>query len=146
MRFVSPATKRIDLKDTVVEQADGTRVVTKNWIEVKKQLGKGEEAEFRAAGLGSVSQSPDSDKREIGMDYVKLAFARVMAYLVEWSAQNEKGKPVDISTELAKKHALRELETEDFDEIDDAIQKHIEEQAAEKKARSGSTTLTLASA
>lgn len=149
MRFVSPETVRLDLKDTVItelveipnetELQERVVAVKKNWIEVKKELGKGEEAAFRAAGLGRMSRS--NDVNEVAIDWRAMALARVETYVVDWSAKDANGKDVKVTSA-----AIANLHPDDFDEIDAAIQAHIAAVADEKKARSGSRTLTAASA
>lgn len=118
MRFVSPETVRIELSDG-------------QWIEVKKTLTAGEEKAYRSAGFRRVSQRQDDNTNEVDIDWTAMAFARVEAYLVDWSAKREDGKDVPVS-----KAAIRNLSAESFQEIDDAIVAHIDSQADAKKATS----------
>lgn len=124
MRFVAPETVRIDL--------DGG-----DWIEVKKELSVGEERQYRTAGF----KRTNALSKEIDVDWSAMALARVEAYLVGWSATDDKGKPVPVSA-----RAIAGLSVEDFEAIDAAVQKHQESMAQEKKAPSGKSSLTSASA
>ena len=131
MRFVSPETVRIDLKDG----PDGE----KNWIQVKKFLTVGEDKRFRTKAFRGVR--PDRSEKigtgdevspEIGVDWPALSFGRVLAYLVDWSAKKPSGKDLPVS-----ETAIEKLEPEDFEEIDQAISDHIENMEAEKKQKAG---------
>jgi hypothetical protein len=130
MRFVSPETVRIDLPS----HEDGG----KNWIEVKKHLSAGENHRFRSAGLTRLSQRDGGN--EVSVDWVALAFARVEAYLVDWSAKNpQTGKDIPVS-----RAAIESLAPDDFDAIDKAVQQHIADMADPKKSQTSTApTLTV---
>src|SRR6187402_2627533 len=100
MRFVSTETVRIALAND-------------QWIEVKKELGKGDDATYKAAGLGRMMTGKDG--QELGIDFKAMALARVAAYLVDWSAKKLNGKPEPVSL-----HAIEALSKDSFKEIDDA--------------------------
>lgn len=122
MRFVSTETTRIDLSDG-------------QWIEVKQELSAGEEKRYRAAGLKRMSQRKgdnDEFQNDVEIDFAAMALARVVTYLVDWSAKGPNGKAMPCT-----KDAIAQLDTASFDEIDLAIQQHIEKVAAEKKDQSG---------
>ncbi len=124
MRFVTPEVVRIDLKDGPNGE--------KNWIEIVKELSKGDDAQMRSSGLKRMSQG-DEKTTEIGVDWRALAMGRVTAYLRDWSAKHPKtGKDIKCTPQ-----AIAELATEDFDEIDEAIKKHIADLEEEKKASAG---------
>jgi len=95
------------------------------------ELTVGEDKRFRSQGLRRMSQS--GGDTAIDIDWSALALARVEAYLVDWSAKKPDGKDLPVS-----RGAIEALATEDFEEIDAAIQAHIEAQASAKKA----TTVT----
>ncbi len=126
MRFVVPDTRRIDLKDSTDEKGQ----VVKNWIEIKKELTKGEAAQMRSAGLKRMSQGRDEKETAIDVDWKALGLGRVMTYLVDWSAKDGNGKDIKVTPQ-----AIAELCEEDFDEIDDAIKAHITEQEEAKKPK-----------
>jgi hypothetical protein len=127
MKFVSPDTTRLDLKDG-------------QWVEVKKHLSAVEEKRFRTAGMKRMSQrrgDNDEPQQDIEIDWAAMSLARVTSYLVEWSAKNPDGSRMKVS-----KDAINQLDSDSFDEIDLAIQAHIEKMADEKKAPSGRPSLT----
>lgn len=121
MRFVSPETVRIDLGNG-------------DWIEVKKELTVGEEMRFRSAGLQKAN-----GKAEVDIDWTAMAFARVEAYLVDWSARGKDDKPVKV-----ERSAIEALDSESFAAIDTAIQAHMAAVAAAKKAPSMTPTSSAA--
>lgn len=122
MRFVSPETVRITLKNG-------------DWIEVKKELTVGDEKRLLSSGFKRAS--PGSEQIEV--DWFTRSIARVEIYLTGWSAVDDKGRPVAITRD-----AIETLSSEDFDVIDDAIKTHQAAVDAEKKARSMTPTSTLA--
>ncbi len=146
MRFVTSDTVVLHLKPQ-----DGVD----QWIEVKKELGVGEERTYRSAGFTNVTPAQSADTKKgageaketsIAIDWKRQALARVETYLVDWSAtvpsdpKDPKSKPRKIEVSRA---AIENLEPADFDEIDAAIQAHIASQDAEKKARAGVLTPAL---
>jgi hypothetical protein len=126
MRFVSPETVRITLKDGF-------------WIEVKKELTVGEQVKLDNAGMGR--WTPGAAGRSIEIDYAAMTMARVEIYLVDWNAKGPDGKDVKLS-----RSALEQLDTDSFVEIDEAIQAHIRAMVEEKKARAGASSSVAASA
>jgi len=123
MRFVQPETVRLDLHD-------GT-----SWIEVKRELTVGEDRRYRSAGLRRMSQP--NGETSVEVDWTAMALARVEAYLVDWSATKPDGKGKEQPVPVTRA-AIEALASEDFDEIDAAINAHIEAIAREKKAKTGS--------
>ena len=121
MRFVVPELVKIDLPGG-------------DWIEVKKELTVGEEKRYRTASLRRTYNVGKGDE-ELQIDWGSMAFARVEAYVVNWSAS----QPFSHS-------ALEALSSEDFEAIDDAVQAHIASSKEEKKARNGTPTLTTSAA
>ncbi len=126
MRFVTPEVVRIELKDGPNGE--------KNWIEIYKELSKGDDAAMRASGLKRMSQGQDEKTTEIGVDWKSLSLGRVCAYLTDWSAKDARGKDMKCTPS-----AIAELATEDFDEIDEAIKAHIKRLEDEKKASAGAS-------
>jgi hypothetical protein len=122
MRFVAPVTETIQLKDG-------------HWIEIKKDLTAGEERALRSSGFRRVSQRKEDETNEVDVDWTAMAFARVEAYLVDWSARDDKGKSVAVS-----KAAIRALDEDSFNEIDEAIKAYVEARDAAKKAAAKPTT------
>ena len=116
MRFVVPELVKIDLPGG-------------DWIEVKKELTVGEEKRYRTAALRRTYNVGKGDE-ELQIDWGLMAFARVEAYVVNWSA-----------SQPFSRSALEALASEDFEAIDDAVQAHIAARTEEKKARSTTPTL-----
>ncbi|HET9025197.1 MAG TPA: hypothetical protein VFN64_11530 [Burkholderiaceae bacterium] len=131
MRFVSPETTRYHLANGV------------DWIDVKKELTVGEDKRYRMRGLKSMSglgakgsEAPErhnGEEREVkvDIDWEVLPIARVEAWVADWSEK----RPFTRS-------AVEALATEDFEEIDALVLKHIALMDEEKKARAGSGTTT----
>ena len=134
MRFVTKVElETIHLKDS----PDGT----KNWIKIKKRLTAGEDREYRSAGMRRIAPSGNKNNdgsQAIEIDWTDMAMARVMAYLVEWSATEPDPKreghtrPVPVNIERIKM-----LDPEDFEEIDKAIGAFLDSEAERKKEMSG---------
>lgn len=106
-RFVSVESVRLDLSGG-------------DWIEVKDELSYGD------------MQSVASKTRG---DFTSGALFMVAAALLDWSFTDAKGKRVPIETDAAKLAALKALTNKAFTEVEDAISKHYEKGAAEKKAK-----------
>lgn len=147
MRFVTPEVVRIPLKDTVISKmvAEGEaqvekQVIQKNWIEIKKELSKGEDSAMRSSGLRKLSQSDKEGGSAVDVDWKDLALGRVVMYLTDWSARDANDKPVKLTPT-----AIAELCTEDFEEIDEAIKAHVAALEEEKKVRSGKPQPALTS-
>ena len=121
-RFPKPKVVRLDISDG-------------DWIEVKSKLNVGERKKMFAESITKMGGKIGEDA-EYDLDAVKMSFAKVAAYLVDWSLaeEDEKGAvvPVEISLE-----SIQALDEDSFVEIEEAIDKHIEETEKEKKATGG---------
>lgn len=120
MRFVKPDVVRIALG----EGAD--------WIEVRKELSVGEDKRYRTKGLRAMTGIGGDVKKEdvkVDVEWEQLPFARVCAYLVNWSADRE-----------VTPKAIEALASEDFEVIDKAILAYIDKATEEKKARTTAAT------
>jgi hypothetical protein len=98
------------------------------WIEVKKELSYGEQQRLAGGGLGKMSTSG----AEIGLDLERYAVERMMIWIVDWSLQDAKGKPVKITRD-----AVSNLAQDVSAEIDRVLGEHIaaiEAASAEKNA------------
>lgn len=111
MRFVTPDVVRIPLKNG-------------EWIEIKRELTVGEEKRFRSAGLKNMKAEDGGSSIEI--DWTAMALARVETYLLEWSATRTDAAGKTVSVPVTRKN-IEALTQDDFDEIDQAIQAHIEQ-------------------
>lgn len=123
--FVQPKTVRIELSDGY-------------WIKVKERLSVGE---IRKAGqdAAGVMTADGGFRPNIEM----AGLAQILAYLVDWNFDNN-GQVVEIAgNDAAKLAAVRQLDISIFQELDEAIGKHIErvvaETEAEKKTSGGVT-------
>lgn len=109
MRFVIPETKRYYLKNAT------------DWIEVKKELTAGEDKKYRTAGLSRMTGA-GTDQAAIDVNWTLMSMARVQTYLYAWSEK----RPLTPT-------AVEDLSTDDFEEIDALIVKHIDAVKAEKE-------------
>ncbi len=123
-RFVKPKTIRLEISDG-------------DWIEIKKELTVGERKRMFASGLKQMQTSGTGDPK-FDIDPVEMSFAKVREYLVGWSFEEEDNKgevaPIDLSDD-----AVRNLDESTFEEIETAIDEHIEKLEKEKKATTGGT-------
>jgi len=126
MRFVTPATRRLDLEDG-------------DWIDVKQELTVGELLRFQTSGFKRVRADRGGDQ-DFELDLVAMKLAKVDAYLVDWSAKKADGKDLPYS-----RTALEALDAATFTAIEAAIDGHVERMAQEKKDRTGSAPPTLPS-
>jgi hypothetical protein len=123
--FVDPEVVKIDLSDD-------------EWIKVKKRLTVSEERAMLTAGFKHVHRDAAEDgdasqpSVDIGMDWTAQALARARTYMVDWSATDEEGKSIPLSYE-----AIKALPPDLFQEIDKAIDRHVEALEQEKKRTDG---------
>jgi hypothetical protein len=121
LRFAKPSTKTIDLPDG-------------EWIEVREELSVGEQRKAYTAAVKGSTKTEEGTRTEY--DAQKLSFALVVGYLVDWSARDGNGKPVDISTLPKRQAAVEALDAESFAVLEAAIEAHIEAVTAAKKTTS----------
>jgi len=122
-RFVRPETRRLELTDG-------------DWITVKARLTAGEKRAMFAR-MYRVIEQPDGTPHQIP-DLETVGFARLSAYLVDWSLPEF---PIRGVSREALESALRNLEDEDFTELLAALDAHeareAEAFAALKKTSGG---------
>lgn len=122
-RIVRPETVRVDISDG-------------DWIELKKRLTYGESAKSRAAVVKEVR----TDGR-MTPDFELVEIAQVLAYLVDWSLVDEKGKRIPIDTDSKRLSAIQAQDSETIRELIDAVSAHVEamdaEREKEKKSKDG---------
>lgn len=117
VRFVTPDTVKLTLSDG-------------DWIEVKRQLTVGEERKAFQAIVGEVKDGWRRPNVEM------VGVAEVEAYLVDWSFRDGHDKPVPLSRD-----AILQLDSESYNEIEAALQKHVaDEQAARAERKNGLST------
>lgn len=109
-----------------------------DWIDLKKRLTYGERNKMHAALVTEIR----GDGR-VTPNLEMIDAARIIAYLVDWSLVDPKGKQIDISTDTKKRAAIESLDEATVQEILAAIDAHIAEQDAardaEKNAQDGET-------
>lgn len=117
-RFVKPKTVRLELSDG-------------DWIEIKDELNVGE---FRDAAGAGLSRAVASETKEGDLEYItefgEFAIKRAAIYLVDWSFVDADGDEVELTFD-----AVRQLDNETFEEIEEAIDKHVEAKQAAKKSK-----------
>ena len=110
-RFVLPEVVRLDLSDG-------------DWIEVKKRLTNGERRRLNTAALSKSVAIGGESTNEVDIDFAEFGTARALAYLVDWSFRDAQGLRVEVT-----RSAYESLDEETSDEIDKALDAHIEAQA-----------------
>lgn len=104
------------------------------WIEIRNELTAGIARQVNSSALARlVADDSTESGRAVTLDWKKMSVERVFAYLIAWSAKDDHGKPVKITRD-----AVAELDEASFDEIENAITKHVETRDKEKNATSGS--------
>ena len=112
-RFTVPSVDRVYLDDG-------------DWIELKHELNNGESKKLEAAGL----KPPQVVNGRVvsPIDWEVFEIERAIVFLTDWSFRDAADKPVKVSTD-----ALKALNVEDFQAINQAIMKHVAEVATIKK-------------
>jgi hypothetical protein len=106
------------------------------WVKIKKFLTVGEERVVQTAGWKGVTGLSGEGERgdaEIRIDWKATSFARAVAYLVDWSLEDDKHNRMPLTS-----NSLQALHPEVFELIENAITDHTKAMAEEKKARAGS--------
>ena len=117
-RFVQPATVRLELSEG-------------DWIEVKARLSHGEQSRALGAALGKANLGAG----DVELNYERFAVDRLLVWIVAWSFRDDRDHPVAVS-----RAAIAALDTETADEIDAAINQHVEVIEQAKKVRAGRLT------
>jgi hypothetical protein len=115
-RFVTPDTVRLPLSDG-------------DWIEVKQRLTNGERRRLNSAALGK-SMPLGAAVTEIAVDFAEMGTARALTYIVDWSFEDD-GRRVPVSRE-----AFLSLDEPTADEIDKALDAHVEAMAGNSRMAS----------
>ena len=92
-----------------------------DWIVIKRQLTHGERDDLMGALLPGLTPG-----EPLHVDAKEIRTAKVCAYLVAWSSP----EPIDHDT-------IRALDPDSFDEIDHAIDAHVEHETAARKNGQG---------
>jgi len=121
-RFVTPATIRIDLTDG-------------DWIEVKERLTYAEQKRlagqtFRpVVNTADLTPTQDSESRgtDMELDLEWYSILRIKLWVVAWSFVDAAGNPVRPTMD-----AIRALDSETGDEIEEALNEHVEAMNSQK--------------
>lgn len=117
-RMVVPETVRLSISDG-------------DWLEVKKRLTHGERQRMFAMLSGRIEANG-----RVLPNLEMVAIATSVAYLVDWSLVDIKGKPIAIETDAQRVAALNSFDDETVREIQRAIEAHaaaMDEDADAKK-------------
>ena len=132
---VEPDDTQIDL-----EWTDPTGEVRKFWIKVKSNLSIGESRRMMK-GISNISQKivprgQVGGGAEAQFEWTEYSFARMIAYLLDWSLLDENNNKMPTTRET-----FESLHQGLFEIIDNAIDKHESEATQEKKPQSGKRKL-----
>lgn len=114
------------------------------WVSVKRELTAGEDRAIAHAALRKGTREVAQDgvvSGEVGfvIDLDRAAFTKVALWMHDWNIPDASKKPVDVSSEQKKFHALRALKPEVFRQIEVALDAYVAEKEAEKKVPAGRT-------
>lgn len=115
-RFVAPTTVRLDLTDG-------------DWIEVKERLAFGEAQALTASTLAQTGSLMNGETPDIRLDLGVYKVMRMVFYLTDWSFRGPEGEAVSVS-----RATIAALDPATADEIDSAIDAHLEALAANPTA------------
>jgi len=127
--IVNPDLERIDLK-----WEDPNGKTHPLWIEVKSELTIGEERQMLRSVSDittAVRKAGETSDPSAKFDWTEFSFARMLAYLMDWSLVDDKNTKLIISREV-----IGSFHKSLFDLIDNAVETHIESGGVEKKQKS----------
>lgn len=113
--FVDDATKKIDLSEG-------------DWIEVRNELSYGENLRLSTAIMERIETDEGTTAMKPNM--VKFKSERMLSYITAWTVRHKDG-----STAKINRQTIEDLDEEFADEIDRALDKHVEALQELKKAR-----------
>jgi hypothetical protein len=123
---------------------DDDGIEHKFWIKLKKKLNVGERRAVQTAGwkgVGGMGTGGQSGEPEIRIDWKLTTFAKVEAWLVEWSLEDDRHNRLKIN-----QATLQSLDEDVYDIIETAVDAHVTRLEEEKKARTGSRQPSATSA
>lgn len=109
-----------------------------DWIEVRRRLNSGEDKALD--NVGQMGPAVVDGRVVFPIDWVRYEHERAMIWLLDWSFRDANDKPVPLSLS-----AIKALDPLDFEEVNDAIIKHMAEynrDTAAKKASRATRTPT----
>jgi hypothetical protein len=120
-RVIKGATRRLDLSDD-------------DWIEVRERLTYGQQVTLNASVLvgvqaksetinapGGLKDANSEEEVTARLDQARWSIERIMAWVVDWSIIDEDGQRVRLTRD-----AVRALDPETGEEIQEALNKHID--------------------
>jgi hypothetical protein len=123
LTFVNPTeTRRIDLSDG-------------DWIEVRDRITFGAKERLGSISIRTMTQSEGDGPTKFDLDMSTYKIERMAAYIVGWSARKPDGSPAK-----PDKSAFGALSEAAADEINEALDRHIEARAEEAKRADGNPT------
>lgn len=121
-RFVAPTTARLGLTDG-------------DWVEIKERLSFGETQALTAATLAQSGNLAGGEAPTLQLDLAGYKVERLCAYLIDWSFRDADGRAVDVS-----RAAIMALDPATADEIDAALDAHLEAMGANPTKPSATST------
>ncbi len=125
-RFVKAETVRLDLTEG-------------DWIEIKRQLRNYDRDRLRGAMIATISQDAEGDQ-EWTPDFARGNEMKALAWVVDWSLCDDKGKQVDFGRD-----AWRNLDPNTADEISEALDEYTKRLDTEAKTDPTATDSTASS-
>jgi hypothetical protein len=121
--FVNPTEmRRLDLSDG-------------DWIDVRDRITYGAKQRLDSVSIRSMVQGDGPAKIDLDMSTFRIE--RMVAYIVGWSARKPDGSPVK-----PDRDSFAALSEQAAEEINEALDRHIEERSNEVKAAEGNPTPT----
>jgi len=104
-----------------------------DWIEVRNQLGYGEQQRLAGSVLGNVFMKDiDTGSAKVTIDLEKHNVERLFAWVVDWSFRDNQGKKVKVS-----RSSIARLLPDMVEEIDAALTLHMSDMANRGNALAG---------
>ena len=126
--FVRPLSVRLDLSGG-------------DWLEVRERLGYGAQQKLATSGIKQMATAADNGAgNTFNVDLSAYQIERMLAYIVEWSARNPDGSPMKVSRD-----AFAALTQAAADEINAALDAHIEAMSAEGNVNTGRQPIDMPS-
>lgn len=113
--FVDAHTKRIDLSEG-------------DWIEVRNELSYGENLRLSTAIMDRIENEEGTTSMRPNM--LKFRAERMISYIKEWSVKLGNGATAKVNRQM-----IEDLDEDFADEIDAALDAHVEELTKVKKAQ-----------
>jgi hypothetical protein len=120
-RFVLPTTVQLTLSDG-------------DFIEIKERLTFGEQQKLTAKTLAQEGNLFGGGEVTATLDFAGYKTERMLAYLVDWSFRDADGRVVPVS-----RAALEALDPETADEIDTALDAHLNAASVDPTPQNGTS-------